>query len=403
MAKFGVLIDSDADPGERFKQTTQDEIRAVLRSTGGVTRTGIFSFELPHQNGTSWANQSFQTRRMFRLTQRPTRFRLHWRNHDQLANIDAAGTVSELQFSIGRPGIGTDGQWYGWTVENPPVPLVAPSSVASGVEFVSPWITPTTYQILENTDYQINQGLKAPSTGAMAISSAPSWQSYASGDVSLQGPTMERSDNASWGQLWIEYEYQNDDALRVMLITNSLSNGSTTAVINNGEMSAWWQRWALENDGIVANLGAAGIWAGHFNTANSRWTVFDGCATPYEPDVVIYYGLNSSDLVGGSLAVAKTNILDVLGLGRTKWPAARHYLTNVGPRSEISDDTDRLALNAWMHLQTQNSAVAGVLDIDSPLTNWATPGRMRAPLTAEGIHMSPQGHQVIAQRTPSFR
>lgn len=391
MTKYAVTLDSTQPLGSRLNDKADEEIAYL---NGKRLRTGTYSFELGKGHASSWANQPFNNSREFAISVDATRFRVHWRNWDQLAGVDS-GAVTELQFYIGVPEVDGDGNWSGQYTVTPTL-IEGPTSVPSGTEHITPWVDASDFAIEANKHYVLNQGLKASATGALAFSGEPNWQGYTSNGGAIAAPTVERADNATFGWAWIEFEYV-DETTNIFLIGNSLSNGSQAASPNNGQMTAAINRWALRNKGIVTSIAAAGTWAGHYNVDGPRWHLYDSCETPLDPDVVYYPALNSSDLVGASLAIAKTNILAVLALGKAKFPNARHILTNVPARSEISDDTDRLALNAWMHLLTWNPDVADVLDLDTPITDWASPARQRAPLTAEGIHLSPQGHEVWSQ------
>lgn len=397
MAEYGISWDTEQPTGEKFPAGVRSEIGALIGALIGAqtTRTGTFSFDLPHTNGSSWPNQPFTTRRLFAMTQDALRFRVHFRNRDQLANLDITGTLTDVQFYVGEP-LMEGGVWAGGIVGTPFV-VQSPTSVASGTELISPWIDADAYTLAAGKTYVLSQGLQVSASGAMAHSGEPSFQGFTATAAAESDPVLERADNVSWGHAWIEFEYGDDDAPHILVVSNSLAMGATTGALNNGTLSSAFQRWALANDGIVSSLAMSGGWAGHFDAPGARWNVYDTTETPITPGVVIYFALNSSDLIGGNLADAKANLLEALAVGTAKWPDARHYVTNVPPRSEITDDTDRLALNEWMHLLTWNPLVDGVLDVDSLLSDYASPARIRPPLTSEGIHLTPQGHQVVVR------
>lgn len=384
-----------------LSKLAMDALAATGQSAAPVKRSGIFAFECCNASGSSWANQPFVNRRQFVITQKPSRFRVHWRNLNQLTAVDSPGTVTELQFHIGLPFKETDGSWAGNCTAVPVAVSGAAAVVPSGTEFVGPWIEPATLQLLPGVPYVFSQGLKAPPGGTLSFSSEPSWQGYASGDSAVQNlTTPDRSDNGTWGHAWIEFEYTAPSVKHIMVLANSRSNGSTVSVINNGSMTGAIQRWAMRNNAVVSNLGASGIWAGHFSTDTVRWHLYDNTVIPIAPDVVFYPDLNSSDLGGASLAIAKSNIQAVLNLGVGRWPNAKHVLTNVSPRSDFDNtiEANRLLLNNYMHLQTWNPLVDDVIDYDAALTNWASPlAAIRPPLTSDGIHLTPQGHEVLSQ------
>lgn len=376
-----------------------DSFMAIDGGEAPTTRVGTYSFETCNTSGNSWTNQGFTTRRQFMVNQKPTRFRVHFRNRDQLAGTDAPGTLTNVQFYIGEPLL-EDGTWKGACVDDP-IQIQAPRSLTSATELIGPWITPDVFEIEPDKHYVLSQGLKVSAGGNMAISTEPSWQGYDENvSAGASAEFLEPAPNVSWGNAWIEFEYINRLATHVVVIGNSRANGSTVAAPNNGSLSAAVNLWARRNHGVVTMLGVAGLWAGHFNTDNIRWHLYDNTELDIEPDVVYYPDLNSSDMGGSTITVAKDNILAVLALGVAKWPNAKHVLTNIAPRSDFTNgnEVDRLALNQWMHQLMAHPNVHDVLDMDSLVTDWATPkAAIRAPLTSDGLHFTPQGHAVVSR------
>ncbi|MFA5172735.1 MAG: hypothetical protein WC426_14325 [Sulfuriferula sp.] len=376
----------------------------------GTTRTGVFPFEMPNSIGTFTASQPLSNRRLFRIAQTPKRFRVHVRNRNQLADADASGDMTDVSVYMGIPATDANGDPNG-NFTATPTQIQSATTVTAGTELISPWISPGTFTINPYQMYMLSIGFVAPTTGQLAFGGGLVWQTYLASDAGVVAPAgISRINNASFLQIYIEYEYDDNAAPSILVVGNSLSNGSNGGGIDNyGELSSWPQIWALNNKGVAASLVMGGGWAAHFMAGNGRWDVYSAVNTPLDYDAVVYMALNSSDLAGGSLAYAKSNMLGAIARGKALYPNARHIITNVPPRVAFTGavgsagtlEDDRAQLNTWMHMLP--SSTEQCLDIDAVLTDWSNPGRIRSVYDSDGTHPNPRGHVAIAASIPNMR
>jgi len=363
-----------------------------------ATRTGIFPFDLCHAQG-SWAAQPFSQRRVFRVSQTVKRFRIHLANYNQLSNTWGTAMTS-VRIGIGVPVIGSDGLPTGATI-SAPVTLQAATSVAAGAELVTPWITPSTFEIAAYRQYMLTYGfVTAASSPVTCHSTGLSWQTFDAADAVVTNPAgMTRVSNAAFLWPWIEYEYADDGAPSILVVGNSVSSAANAGGIDYpGEMSNWHQVWALGQRGIAANIAVAGSFAAHFMAGNTRWNVYDSCDVMPDFDAVVYFAATSSDTIDNSIATAKADFAATVARGKALWPKARHIATNIPPRGEFtgsgeSDGTPehkRFQMNTWHALL--GGGVEQCVDIDSLVTNWADPARLRSEFDTDGTHPNHRAH-----------
>ncbi|MBB5167195.1 hypothetical protein [Mycobacterium sp. AZCC_0083] len=372
-------------------------------ATPGV-RTGIYSFELTKSHASSWPNQPFTNRQLFQLPVAATRMRVHVRNRDHLADVVLTGDITGLSLYYGIPAVDANGEPNGNFTAAPTL-IQAPTTLASGGELITPWVDLTQVAVDHRT-LMLSTGWTTSASGGMAFSGGLSWQSLLATDAGVQNPVgIARQNNAAWFQMWIEYEYADAGAPRILVVGNSLSNSSSNGTGDNyGTLSSWPQLWAKAQGGVAANLSMSGSWAGHFATDFTRWTVFDSCDTAFDPDVVLYFALASSDTVDSTVADAQANMRGAIKNGKAKYPNARHLITNIPPRMEFSagaSEAKRVAMNTWLHMLPVGTE--SCMDVDSIVTDWATPGRIRSVFNADDTHFNPRGHQAVSELIPVRR
>jgi hypothetical protein len=370
-------------------------------------RTGIYSLEMTKSSGSSWANQPFNNRHLFQLPVSATRMRVHIRNRDQLADADIAGTLTALSVFIGAPAVDGNGSPNGQFASTP-TQLQSPTSLASGVELVTPWFTFPSDP--KHTTQLLSVGWTTSASGGLAFSGGLCWQSLNLGDAGVLSPLgLARQNNAAFLQIWVEYEYSDNSAPRLLVVGNSLSNASHNGSPDNyGTLGSWSVLWGKSQEGIVANLSASGAWASHFGPTGNRWNVFDTCAVAYQPDALIYFALASSDTVGASVATSQANLIAAIQKGQSKFPSARHLVTNIPPRIEFNTPTleaARATMNTWLHMLP--AGTESCFDVDSLVTDWAsyTPGlaRLRPDYNADDTHFNCRGHQRVSEAVPFRR
>ena len=376
-------------------------------------RTGVFSFEMTTNQSNVWASLSFSTRREFMIPHNAIRFRVHIRNRNHLGDLDG-GTLTNFQCYIGSPALDANGEWNG-NFASTPVTLQTATTVNSGTEWVSSWVNPGTFTIAPYKRYVISYGFNCPASGNTCFGSGVQWQTFNTGasDAGQVSPAgLTRVTNAAFLQVWVEYEFADDDSPVMVVVSNSLSNGTNAGSVEPvGEIGSWPMIWAYQNRGVVAQLSAAAGLASDFGSGNNRWDVYDSCATPLDPDVVLYFALDSSDAInegGTTITSTQAALRGAIAKGKSKFPNARHVITNIPPRVGFTGSGDtpgtlenaRHALNAWHHLLPGD--VEQCIDVDTLITDWADPARINLPMDADNTHFSPRGHYRIGTSMPAF-
>lgn len=386
------------------------EVQTKLNATASATvRTGVYQFE--HCGAlTTFGSSVFLTlRRDFIVAVAPTRFRLHWRNRSHLTDTDATGNVYGVRCYAGEAALDANGEPTGAFVSSP-VEIQGYTDVSNGTELISPWITPATFEIEPHKRYLLSWGLGVTGTDEVATGGGRFWLSYDAADADqIAAPNQGLTHNQGFFENYIEYEFEDNDNPVIMVVGNSLSGGGNiNGVANRAELDAWQGQWALSHQGIAASLAVGGAWAAHFPTASPKWNHYSTLASPLDVDAVIFMGHSSSDIAGsdgGTAAknAAKAAMVTSILKAQSLWPDARIIITNNPPRaasSGIPEDA-RLEINEWLEDSPAN--VERCLDIDSPLTDWASPARLRDVFTDDGDHWSPRGHSVIANTIPVHR
>jgi hypothetical protein len=329
---------------------------AAARSTLGAktvdaTKTGIYQFE---QSNTFVALSSLHTRRPFQITQTPSRFRLHIKNYDLIGNAYSSGTLTGVTAYIGAMAVDANGDLNG-NFTATPTQIQTSTTLSSGTnEIVTGWISPGTFTINPYTWYGISVGWTATSQN-VSIGGGVHWFTATPADAGVASPSgLSRVDNQGLLNMYIEYEYANDVAPVMLVVSNSLSGGGNVAsVANRGEVDAWCGQWALTKGGVVATLAAGGAWTAHFPSTSTRWNYYSSLNTPLDPDFVVFFGITSSDVAGGTtVAATKTLLFDSIAKAKTLWPNAAIVLTTNPPRlgggSSAALEANRKEINTWL-------------------------------------------------------
>lgn len=365
------------------------------------TRTGVFPFDQCHASN-NWVSQPFQYRRLGRIAHTPRRYRIHLRNYNLQAD-SWGGALTNVQIGIGTPLYDSTGLPTGVT-SAAPISLQASTSVAASTELITAWRT-NAGEIEAYKPFMLTYGFTTPATGTTHFGPGPAWQTFTVTDAFVAAPASQvRNFNLAPLSLWIEYEFNDDDAPVILVLGNSLSNGSNSVTDNPGEQGAWHTQWALRQKGSVASLTAAGIFAAQFTPAQmgTRWQLYNSCAVMPEYDAVIYAMLTSSDTIDYATASVQADFTSTVNQGKTLYPNARHIATNIPPRvgftgvraTNTTTEYKRHVMNTWHHML--GGGVEQCWDIDSLLTDWADPARIRYPFDADGTHFVGRGHARIS-------
>jgi hypothetical protein len=409
-----------ADSGYSYRWTGSAYTLVAQPST---VRTGIFPFELCNSTSAAgqWQNQPWHYRREFSISQKVRRFRVHFRNRNQYADTQG-NPVSGMVAYVGLPSTSgsSDGKWNGQFTATP-TQILTSTNMAANSEVVTPWVTTSTFTIDPYKRYVLSYGFTTNASCLTCFGGGVGYHTFVVADAGVANPSGisgGRVVNAGMLQVWIEYEFANDDAPLMLVVSNSLSNGTNNANIdNNGEVGSWPQVWALANGGVAASIGVAGSLASNYTTANAgaRWDVYDPCNTAMDPDVVVYYALASTDVIneaGSTITTSQTSLLNAIAKGKAKFPNARHVITNIPPRGEYTGsgatagtlEKARLDFNKWSHLLP--AGVEMCFDADSLVTDWANPARLRAGVYDVGsgdvTHLNARGHHTVGNAMPAF-
>lgn len=386
--------------------TTKTYVDGIV-SAGRVnqTRTGIYSFG-PNATTGTFPNASVTQRDAFQIAQRSVKWRLHIRNWNQLTIASPSDTLTGVTAYVGRPLLLANGLPDSGKFASTPTQITLPAStIVGGTEMVSSWVTGFTLE--PNQSYMLSYGFIASATGNVTFSGEDSFTAFINTDAGVANWSGAASTNARFLNAWIEYEFADDSATTMLVVGNSLSSGGIIGAANRGALSAWHSRWAAENNGTVATIAVPGAWAGHYSDANARWDYYSGVNAAFAPDVIVYFALHTSDVLGGSGsnadvegAVAAT--MGAVAIAKAKYPNARHIVTNLPPRQETTSGTYNTAMlyaNQLTHLLASHPDVSGVIDVNSMFTDFANPARYKsAVLSADGTHFTPQAHQLAAQQ-----
>lgn len=402
----------------------------VDTAVSDAVEPGVYQFEFPN-NTAPLGVGTIQARRPFILTQQPTRFRVHFRNRNHLTDTDGTITLTNLTCYTGRAEIDASGNLTGNFAAAPTQVQGSGVSLVAGAEVITPWISPATFTITPYKWHLLSFGWTYTVNAAHAFGGGLQWYTFNAADASVAAPAgLTRADNQGFLSVYIEFEYQNDLAPKLLVVSNSLSGGGSTAAgnTNRGELDSWWGQWMLANGGIVANISAGGTLASHFNNASPKWNVYDTMANPLTIDVVVFMATSSSDVAasdgsGAAVNLIKGYMVEAIVKSQTKWPNARTLLTINPPRignATAAVESARQTVNTW--LSTSPSGALECIDFEPDLTDYgqalmvtldstaaltlsaALPARLNAYSdSGDGEHWSARAHQRVSQLIPIKR
>jgi len=380
-----------------------------------ATRTGVYQFEHCNAN-TALGSSPFSVRRYFMITQRPSRFRVHFRNYNFLGNsgstynpINASGNLTGFISYIGNAAMDSVGDPTG-AFTSTPVQIQTSTTVTGGTELITGWISPSTFQILPYRKYILSAGFVVGSGVEVSNGGGLQWYSYTAADAGVTSPTIVRADNQGFLDIYIEYEFADDLTPIIAVVGNSLcGGGNVAAVANRSELDAFHGQWALANKGIVASYAVGGSWCSQFPATNTKWNHYDtlnGGTAALDVDAVLFVGTSSSDVAGGTaVATAKTDLAATVLKTQAMFPNARTILSTLPPRVASTAGTlenNRIAMNTW--LSTSPIGADQCMDLEPLLTDGASPARLHALVNSgDNEHWGPRGHSRVSQIVPVTR
>lgn len=382
---------------------------------GDSTRTGVFQFEHPNNAIAFGSAVQLNQRRLFILPHDASRFRLHIQNRNHLADTNATGTLSNLTAYIGEAKMdATSGDWVGETISAPVALTLSGTSLSAGNIVTSNWVAPASFPVTANKRCVISLGWSVGSTDQVCVGGGMQYYTFDRTTAGTASPAgLSRADNQGFLDLLLEYEFADDAAPVIMVVSNSLSGGGNVAsVANRGDLDAWRQQWALAQRGVVGDLSVGGAWANDFAAASPKWSYYSRLATPLDIAAVVFAATSSSDIAGSGSSdettivnAAKSAMIAAVKKAETLWPNARIILTTNPPRigsTAGAKDNARLTVNTW--LASSPIGAEQCVDLEYFLTDGAVPARLH-PLVDSGDHehWSPRGHSRFAKQVPVHR
>jgi hypothetical protein len=278
-----------------------------------------------------------------------TRFRIRIRNSNLLANTNQAGAISLNGIAIGKPNTGAENAWLGdFTVA--PTQVVAAGTIDpgdTGAEYVSPWIYPTTFNLVPNTFYGLSIGFTCPGVQVNS-SSTPGWSWVGTGSaasfLNAAAPGTNPQPYIQMLDTRMDYEFQGSNEIG-MVVGTSIDSGWLTTVVASvatghmGPDNCWLQQAALRlahhamNGGVGGATAAANASSGNAATfglvTNLSWTRFFSPESGYTafactPDYLIVnlgvndgYAITTITLAQFQAAIRAVAAIAVsLGIGR---------------------------------------------------------------------------------------
>ena len=219
-----------------------------------------------------------------------TRFRFRLRNSNLKANTNQSGNVTLGAFAIGIPNT-PEAAWAGDFTTAPTTVLAAPGAVNVGtVEYVSPWISPSTFTLTPNKFYGLTYGLTTGGT-SLNFSYTPGWSWAGTGSaaaaLAAAAPGTTAQPFLQYLDLRMEYEFAGTAQLGFIIgasFESGYLNTLTTPIAAVGHMgpdNTWSQQAGLRlghhmmNGGVGGSTATAAAGSPAFaSTANLAWTRF---------------------------------------------------------------------------------------------------------------------------------
>ena len=216
------------------------------------------------------------------------RFRFRIRNANLLTNTTQAGAVTLGALAIGTPNSAATNQWNGDFTAAPTVVVPAPGATELGTtEYVSPWVSSSTFALSPNTFYGLTFGFTC--AGVQVNNSlTPGWSWVGTGSaaaaLAAAAPGTTAQPYSQYLDVRMEYEFAGTNEVG-LFIGNSLTSGwlnTITGSSGQGHMgtdNTWPQQAALRlgHHAMNGGIGAAGLATGpapFASVANLAFTRF---------------------------------------------------------------------------------------------------------------------------------
>ena len=388
-----------------------------------ATRIGVIQFENTINHVGFGQSATVNERKTFIPAIGAKRVRAHISNKNFATNAAGTGTIQRLTCHFGAMAPDASNGDTANFAATPTSFTFAGGTTLSGTGYqVSNWVTVDSTTWKRGKRYVLSIGATTSgTTETFAAAGGRHWVSVVAGfngtDISAQlapaGLTLV--DNQGYFEVFLEFEYEDDRAASILIVSSSLAWATNSASIaNRGEIDTFGQQWARANGGICASIAFAGAWASHFSSGASYWNHYSGLSSPINYDAIVYLALPSSDIAGGSgnttdINLAKTSFINAVTKGQTDYPNARHITSTLTPRNEFTgsratvDTTEyaRVLMNRWLA-----SCPAGIdqcFDPEGDLSNFADPAKLRDEVDSDGVHLHPNAHQRILASSTIIR
>ncbi len=327
----------------------------------------------------------------FTLAADATSFRVHLRNWNYLTDQPVPGTLELSGLWIGAQGAEKDVAAFA----DEPTRITREATLSDGETFTTPWIADDDVALTAGRPMLLSMGLRADHGIALSATGGVSWiDTFGASEL---GGVPEAIGDLNVGtaflDVWIEYTTAPTTPV-LFTIGHSLNtpgNVHPDLQPHDGEVTSWPQQWALSSGGAAATLAVPGAWTTSFGPDSLKWRTY-GDATP---DYVTFWA-SSSDLDSGRpVADVQLSMQVLVAHARSLWPQARVIAFTEPPRgSDAKTDAARAEYNRW--LRTKPLELDAVVDADRILVDPADPHSLRPEITADGSHLNPAGHRLVA-------
>lgn len=318
-----------------------------------------------------------------------TRWRFRTKNWNRGAGTLNPGTLNYTGLYQGTPVV-AGGQWTGDFTGAPTQILPAFIPPTDGSEYISPWVTATSFQFTRYTSKFLSFGYTS-SAVQVNVSFNSSWFGYgtsgtlastsSSAATLVAGTGGGKTNNYGVVDTIIEYEFVGTNLVGFFVgdsITSGYAGNATTlaGVVANscGPQNAWPELAAMRSGFAAVNGGIGGDSATNWgSSSNQRYTRFD--LTTTVPDFAcVFFGANEA--VGsrtlsnyqGDIAAVVT-ALQALSVNRI-------YVCTTLPNSSLSVSAEaiRQSYNTWLRQGVVNTSA--IIDfasiIEAPTTSKAS-------------------------------
>ncbi|WP_292833458.1 GDSL-type esterase/lipase family protein [Microbacterium sp.] len=371
----------------------QTSVAPAADAPGADLRRSFSSFGHTAASGDlGAANGYLVTQRLpFVSTVTPDRFRVVVRNWQYLEDLALSGRIDIESIYLGTEGTG--GEEGRFTPDA--VRLSGPQTLVDGASLTTAWFDAGTLAIQAGKRYLLGVAF-TPQSGEVGVNPAVGWVGLGrgAGPMTSDAQQGDYSVGGMYLDIAIEYAFSDPghDVPVVTVFGHSLNSGGNgnPAVPHGGEMTVWHQLWAAQHGGAAASFSAPGAWTANFAPDSPKWDLVPST----EADYVAVWA-SSSDLVVGTppdqVGVMWQALVDK---ARASWPGAKIIGFTEPPRAATG--VGEQYRREWNDYLRTSPLIDGLVDADAILADPGNPNVLNPAFNGDDTHMSPAGHQAIA-------